>query len=246
MILSGTQPANHHRLPPARDCADQPRNRVFERHTYPGEMGRLMAFPAAQSPDLADGNHQPGVTSERPSPAEVFSIAGILPPSSSAGHDMEPVQEAWHLSSITIAADTRTSVPLQLAYRSAEDVAALIRPADSARWSPTCREWRCTCGAGRPCPRRAGPCVYPRQHLAAPGRVWPGRLVLLHVAHEDRLAAAMSRMTPKPPGGVGGNIGTAARRGRGTSRPTYRPALAAGADRRWSWLRPLHHAYLER
>jgi hypothetical protein len=33
MILSGTRPANHHRLPAADDCADQPRNRVFERHS---------------------------------------------------------------------------------------------------------------------------------------------------------------------------------------------------------------------
>src|ERR1700745_3127794 len=32
MILSGTRPANHHRLPAAGDCADQPRNRVSERH----------------------------------------------------------------------------------------------------------------------------------------------------------------------------------------------------------------------
>jgi hypothetical protein len=32
MILNGTRPANHQRLPAAGDCADQPRNRVFERH----------------------------------------------------------------------------------------------------------------------------------------------------------------------------------------------------------------------
>src|ERR1017187_3581550 len=32
MNLSGTLPANHHCLPAADDCADQPRNRVFERH----------------------------------------------------------------------------------------------------------------------------------------------------------------------------------------------------------------------
>src|SRR5580704_4916268 len=32
MILSGTRPASHHRLPAADDYADQPRNRVFERH----------------------------------------------------------------------------------------------------------------------------------------------------------------------------------------------------------------------
>ena len=32
MILSSTRPANHHRLQAAGDSADQPRNRVFERH----------------------------------------------------------------------------------------------------------------------------------------------------------------------------------------------------------------------
>jgi Phage integrase family len=46
-----------------------------------------------------------------------------------AGHDMKVVQETLGLSSITIAADTYTSVPPQLARQSAEDVAALIRPA---------------------------------------------------------------------------------------------------------------------
>jgi integrase len=49
-----------------------------------------------------------------------------------AGHDMKVVQETLGLSSITIAADTYTSVLPQLARRSAEDVAALIRPASSA------------------------------------------------------------------------------------------------------------------
>ena len=42
---------------------------------------------------------------------------------------MKVVQETLGLSSITIAADTYTSVLPQLARRSAEDVAALIRPA---------------------------------------------------------------------------------------------------------------------
>jgi hypothetical protein len=46
-----------------------------------------------------------------------------------AGHDMKVVQETLGLSSITIAADTYTSVLPQLARKSAEDVAALIRPA---------------------------------------------------------------------------------------------------------------------
>jgi len=46
-----------------------------------------------------------------------------------AGHDMKVVQETLGLSSITIAADTYTSVLPQLARQSAEDVAALIRPA---------------------------------------------------------------------------------------------------------------------
>jgi integrase len=46
-----------------------------------------------------------------------------------AGHDQRVVQETLGLSSITIAADTYTSVLPQLARQSAEDVAALIRPA---------------------------------------------------------------------------------------------------------------------
>jgi integrase len=45
-----------------------------------------------------------------------------------AGHDMRVVQETLGLSSITIAADTYTSVLPQLARQSAEDVAALVRP----------------------------------------------------------------------------------------------------------------------
>jgi integrase len=50
-----------------------------------------------------------------------------------AGHDMKVVQETLGLSSITIAADTYTSVLPELARRSAEEVAALIRPAGQAR-----------------------------------------------------------------------------------------------------------------
>jgi integrase len=53
-----------------------------------------------------------------------------------AGHDMKVVQETLGLSSITIAADTYTSVLPQLARKSAEDVAALIRPAAQAPTSP--------------------------------------------------------------------------------------------------------------
>jgi integrase len=53
-----------------------------------------------------------------------------------AGHDMKVVQETLGLSSITIAADTYTSVLPQLARRSAEDVAALIRPAAPAPAAP--------------------------------------------------------------------------------------------------------------
>jgi hypothetical protein len=52
-------------------------------------------------------------------------------PTSSAGHDMKVVQETLGLSSVTIAADTYTSVLPQLAHRSDEDVAALVRPARS-------------------------------------------------------------------------------------------------------------------
>jgi integrase len=46
-----------------------------------------------------------------------------------AGHDMKVVQDTLGLSSITIAADTYTSVLPQVARQSAEDIAALIRPA---------------------------------------------------------------------------------------------------------------------
>ena len=53
-----------------------------------------------------------------------------------AGHDMKVVQETLGLSSITIAADTYTSVLPELARRSAEDVAALIRPAGQAPAKP--------------------------------------------------------------------------------------------------------------
>jgi hypothetical protein len=42
---------------------------------------------------------------------------------------MKVVQDTLGLSSITIAADTYTSVLPQLAHQSAEGVAALIRPA---------------------------------------------------------------------------------------------------------------------
>ena len=50
-----------------------------------------------------------------------------------SGHDMKVVQATLGLSSITIAADTYTSVLPQLARQSAEDIAALIRPATSQR-----------------------------------------------------------------------------------------------------------------
>ncbi|HEY1915842.1 MAG TPA: tyrosine-type recombinase/integrase [Streptosporangiaceae bacterium] len=56
-----------------------------------------------------------------------------------AGHDMKVVQETLGLSSITIAADTYTSVLPQLARKSAEDVAALIRPATQPPAAPTRR-----------------------------------------------------------------------------------------------------------
>lgn len=45
-----------------------------------------------------------------------------------AGHDMKMVQETLGLSSITIAADTYTSVLPDLAHKAAEDVAALLTP----------------------------------------------------------------------------------------------------------------------
>ncbi|WP_329237610.1 site-specific integrase [Actinoallomurus sp. NBC_01490] len=50
-----------------------------------------------------------------------------------AGHDMKMVQETLGLSSITIAADTYTSVLPELARQAAEDVAALLPPAPGRR-----------------------------------------------------------------------------------------------------------------
>lgn len=48
-----------------------------------------------------------------------------------AGHDMKTVQETLRLSSITIAADTYTSLLPQVARKSAEDAAAIILNADA-------------------------------------------------------------------------------------------------------------------
>ncbi|WP_116022268.1 tyrosine-type recombinase/integrase [Thermomonospora umbrina] len=48
-----------------------------------------------------------------------------------AGYDMKVVQETLRLSSITIAADTYTSLLPQLARQSAEDAAAIILNADT-------------------------------------------------------------------------------------------------------------------
>jgi integrase len=67
-----------------------------------------------------------------------------------AGHEMKVVRETLGLSSITIAADTYTSVLPQLARRSAEDVAALIRPAEPA---PAPRRHR-TARTAKTAPRR--------------------------------------------------------------------------------------------
>jgi integrase len=50
-----------------------------------------------------------------------------------AGHDMKMVQETLGLSSITIAADTYTSVLPDLARRAAEDVATLLKPTAGRR-----------------------------------------------------------------------------------------------------------------
>jgi hypothetical protein len=80
--------------------------------------------------------------------ADPFSMVGKpLPTSLAAGHDMKVVQETLGLSSITIAADTYTSVLPQLARRSAEDVAALIRPA--AQVPPPPRRPRQAAGPAR-------------------------------------------------------------------------------------------------
>jgi integrase len=49
-----------------------------------------------------------------------------------AGHDMKMVQETLGLSSITIAADTYTSVLPDLARQAAEDVAAILKPTPRA------------------------------------------------------------------------------------------------------------------
>ena len=74
-----------------------------------------------------------------------------------AGHDMKVVQETLGLSSITIAADTYTSVLPQLARKSAEDVAALIRPAAQTPATPARR-------------RAAGPARKPRGKAAPASR----------------------------------------------------------------------------
>jgi integrase len=74
-----------------------------------------------------------------------------------AGHDMKVVQETLGLSSITIAADTYTSVLPQLARKSAEDVAALIRPAGPPPAKPGRR-------------RAAGPAPKPRGKAAPKSR----------------------------------------------------------------------------
>ncbi|MGO9782543.1 MAG: tyrosine-type recombinase/integrase [Streptosporangiaceae bacterium] len=71
-----------------------------------------------------------------------------------AGHDMKVVQETLGLSSITIAADTYTSVLPQLARKSAEDVAALIRPTGQASAAPA-RRRRATGTARKPRPKVA-------------------------------------------------------------------------------------------
>jgi DDE family transposase len=55
MILSGTRPANHHRLPAAGDCADQPRNRVFERHTIRAARAAAREPAWALAGDTAPG-----------------------------------------------------------------------------------------------------------------------------------------------------------------------------------------------
>jgi site-specific recombinase XerC len=54
-----------------------------------------------------------------------------------AGYDMKIVQETLGLSSITIAADTYTSVLPDLARQAAEDVAALISPRKPRRRGTT-------------------------------------------------------------------------------------------------------------
>jgi integrase len=56
-----------------------------------------------------------------------------------AGYDMKVVQETFGLSSITIAADTYTSVLPDLARQSAEDAAAIILNAVKKSRRPTVR-----------------------------------------------------------------------------------------------------------
>jgi len=77
-----------------------------------------------------------------------------------AGHDMKVVQETLGLSSITIAADTYTSVLPQLARKSAEDVAALRPtgqpPALPGRRRRAARKARKPRGKAAPVSRPAG------------------------------------------------------------------------------------------
>ena len=63
MTLSGSRPANHHRLPAGGDCPDQPRNRVFERRR--SARWRPPAQPAPAQPAPHPAGQRPG---QRPPP----------------------------------------------------------------------------------------------------------------------------------------------------------------------------------
>lgn len=84
MILSGTRPANHHRLPAAGDCADQPRNRVFERHKRGQDRPVGPGQPRRLDLALEDGNL---VTQEQD--------LGIFGPIA-AGEKGEPAEDVEH------------------------------------------------------------------------------------------------------------------------------------------------------
>ena len=108
-----------------------------------------------------------------------------------AGHDMKVVQETLGLSSITIAADTYTSVLPQLARKSAEDVAALIRPAPQPPATPAAppRNWR-----NAEAPRRRPPRPPARQGSEHHDQQQPAPANLTGTWH-----ATASRRTPATP-----------------------------------------------
>ena len=122
-----------------------------------------------------------------------------------AGHDMKVVQETLGLSSITIAADTYTSVLPELARESAEDVAALIRPAGQAPARPA--------GAAGQRAQHASPAARPPRSPARPGGEHDDQAAASPRTLASTWHAAASRRTPaqhlaRPRHRAGGSSGS--------------------------------------